>query len=137
MKTANFASILIFFSFLFFTGCTPENFNYPGTAKEIISQGTWSVDYFYAGQDKTAQFSSYHFTFTGNGTLTGANATNNFSGTWSMVRDVNRNDVIRISISSQEPYLTELNESWNVTSKDINVIAMQDGNNAQLRFKKL
>lgn len=55
MKNATlFSFLLIVVSTSLFTRCTPENLDYVSTAKEILPQGKWSVDYYFSGQDKTA-----------------------------------------------------------------------------------
>ena len=138
MKNLNRAlSLLLLSATLFFTSCTKDqNENFQSTTKEFISAGKWSVDYYFAGSDKTLQFSNYQFVFTGNGTLTGTDGNNEFSGTWKTLRDVNRNDVLQITINSQDPGLTGLNLPWNVTAKSSLVISMKEGSD-ELRFKKL
>lgn len=136
MKNQKLASILIFIiSTHFFISCTRESADYTSTAKEIISQGTWVVDYYYAGQNKTAQFSNYQFSFIGNGTVTALNGGNSFSGTWSVVTDVNRNEVLKINLV-QEPNLQELNNQWSVGDKTSLSVSM-NVNGSELRFKKL
>jgi hypothetical protein len=135
MKNAKlFSYLLIVASTSFFARCTPERLDDFGTAKEIISNGQWSVDYYYAGQDKTTQFSNYQFSFIGNGTVTANYGTGSINGTWAILRDVNRNEVLRISI--QEPHLQELNEQWNVVNASSDILGMK-GSNSELRLKKL
>ena len=136
MKNQKLASILIFIiSTHFFISCTREPVDYTSTAKEIISQGTWLVDYFYSGQNKTAQFNNFQFSFIGNGTVTVSNGANSFSGTWRMVTDVNRNEVLKINLV-QEPNLQELNNQWSVGDKSLRSVSM-NVNGSELRFKKL
>lgn len=128
--------LLIVISTSIFSSCTRESFDYSATAKEFISKGQWSVDLFFAGQDKTAQYSGYQFTFTGNGTVTATNTVETIEGIWSVVTDVNRNEVLQINMNSQDPHIQELNVHWSVTDKNNLFIAMKDGSN-ELRFKKL
>ena len=138
MKTTNiFASILLLFSCLFIFSCTPADLDYKTTTKEFISGSTWTVDYYYAGQDKTVLYSNYQFSFIGDGTVEGTGGINSFTGTWGMLRDVNRNDVLLINIISQEPQLSVLNEQWSVTDKSSTIIVMKDDTNCQLRLRKL
>ena len=138
MKTLRLtAGLMLILSASIFTSCTKDqNETYESTTREFISQGKWSVDYFYAGSDRTAQFTNYQFNFLGNGTLTGTTGTNDFSGTWTVIRDVNYNDVLKITIQSADPQILDLNEQWNVVEKNNRLISMKDDNN-QLRFKKL
>ena len=128
------------FSYLFiiisslFIGCTTENLDYTGTARENISQGNWTVDYCFADQDKTSQFSKYQFNFIGNGTLVVSNDSSSVSGSWSMAKDVNYNEVLRIKID--EAYFQTLNNQWTVTGNDMGRLTMS-GADRQLRLRKL
>lgn len=136
MKSLKLTATLIFIiSTSIFYSCAPENMDYVSSTKEIISQGKWSVAYYYAGQDKTAQYSTYQFSFTGNGNVTVSNGTNSFSGTWSTVTDINRNEVLRINLG-QEPHLQELSEQWCVSSCQTDVVSMKVNGN-ELRIRKL
>lgn len=131
-----FTQLLIIVSTSFFAGCSPENLNDQSTPKEIISKGQWSVDYYFSGQDKTSLYNDFHFSFIGNGTVTATNATNTVTGVWSMVTDVNRNQVLKIKIDSQEPYLLELNDQWSITNSSTDAITMKDAG-GELRLRKL
>ena len=139
MKIQNLtASFLLILAAFTFTNCTKELVeDNASTTKEIITQGKWTVDYFFADQDITAQYSNYQFVFLGNGTVMAKGNQHELSGTWSMIRDVNYNDVIRINIDTQDPSMAELNDQWSVTNKSLATVVMQDGTSSQLRFKKL
>ena len=128
--------IILFAAVFFFASCTKDQ-DFSSTTREIISEGQWSVDYYYAGQDKTTLFSHFQFVFQGNGVVKGSNGSVSIEGSWNMIRDVNRNDVIRITINSPEPHFSDLTESWNVTEKNSSVVAMKDAQNHELRFRKL
>lgn len=138
MKSAKLITsfLLIVISTSLFTSCTPESLDYSSTTREFISKGQWSVDLFFAGQDKTAQYSGYQFSFIGNGTATATNGVETVSGTWSVATDVNRNEILRINMNSQDPRIQDLNVQWSITDKNNYIIAMKDGSN-ELRFKKL
>jgi hypothetical protein len=132
MKTATFFTCLLIVFTSLFVGCTPENLDYGHTTKEMISGKTWSVDYYFAGEDKTAQFSNYKFSFIGNGTLLADNGNDPVNGNWSMITDVNRNDVLKINIS--ETHLQSLNEQWTVNlSSDVLIM---NGNGSEMRLRK-
>lgn len=136
MKTLKLSSVLLFIIInCFFAGCTREPLAYISTTKEIISQGKWSVDYYFSGQDKTAQFSNYQFIFTGNGTVTASDSGHSYTGTWSMVTGVNRNEILKINLD-HVPDLQELNNQWSVDDKSSNWVSMNLNGN-ELRFKKL
>ncbi len=135
MKNLKFFSyLLIVVSTSFFTRCTPENIDYRSTAREFISAGQWSIEYYNDGQDKTAQFHDMRFRFLGDGTVT-ANASNiSVLGNWSIVRDVNRNEVLGININEQ--HFPALADQWTVTSAQAELLVMKDGGR-ELRLRKL
>lgn len=128
-----FAFLLLAISTSFFNSCTPETLNYGSTTKETITKTSWSVDYFFDGQDVTAQFSNYKIHFAGNGTVTADNGTTSVSGTWNMVKDLNRNDVLNIAIS--ETHLQGLNDQWTVTQTTGDILTMK-GASSEIRLKK-
>lgn len=129
-----FAYLLIVFSTSLFTNCTRDNIDYGSTTKETITKAQWSVDYFFAGQDVTAQFSNYKINFAGNGTVTASDGTSSVNGTWSMITDLTRNDVLRINIS--ENHLQGLNDQWTVKQTSDDMITMK-GAASEIHLKKL
>jgi hypothetical protein len=130
--------LLLLSSSLFFTSCS-ETQDDVNTTGEIVSQGKWSVDYYFMGQDRTAQYSNYQFVFSGNGNLTGTHGTISFTGAWNIIKDINNEDLLQINIATQEPQLNDLNDRWNVTNTTTAVVAMKSasGTNAQFRIRKL
>lgn len=138
MKKLNFTvTALLFIVSLLFVNCTPD-MPYASTTKEVITQGKWSIDYYYAGQDKTAQYQNFQFNFLVSGTMTCTNGTDTYEGTWNIIKDVSRADVMTISINNQvQTTLAELNTSWTVMTVNLNYVAMKDVNSTQLIFKKL
>ena len=129
-----FAYLLVVISTSLFTSCTRDNIDYGSTTKETITKSQWSVDYFFAGQDVTAQFSNYKINFVGNGTVTANDGTTSITGTWNMITDMNRNDVLRINIS--ENLLQGLNNQWTVKQTSDDVITMK-GAASEIHLKKL
>ena len=116
-----------------FTNCSRENIQYGDTTREAITKAEWSIDYYFAGQDKTAEFSNYKFIFIGNGSVKAEDGTNSFHGNWSMVTDAYRNNVLQINIL--EAHLQGLNEQWkvNLTSDGLTM----KGASSEIRLKKL
>lgn len=127
--------LLAFFSSILFIACTPEDIDYSTTTREIITEGNWKVDYYYSGQDKTSQYSTYQFNFLANGTVEGSTGTSDITGTWNVVRDVDRKEILTINITT--PHLLELNEHWNVLDVNKVMVVMKDADNDQLRLKRL
>ena len=116
MRTTKLSvSFILLLSAFFFSNCTRDTqVNYTENTSEIITQGKWSVEYFFANQDLTAQYNNYQFTFLGNGTLTATNNTMQVHGNWRMIKDVDRKDILQININTGDPNLVEMNEHWNV-----------------------
>ena len=136
MKCKNLlVGLLLFIISNSFNRCTPDQ-DYSTSTKDILSAGKWSVDYYYAGQDKTTQYSNYEFNFQGNGVVTGKTANGEFTGNWALLKDVGYNDVVEIHINTQEPELQALNELWKVTGKSMSIISM-NGSSMELRIRKL
>jgi hypothetical protein len=127
--------LLVVVSTSFFTSCTKESVNYPGSTKEVITGSSWSIDYYFAGQDKTAQFNSYKFSFVGNGTVTADDGTNTFNGNWSVVTDVNRKDVLRINLS--EAHLQDLNSQWTVDNPTTIGTLVIKNSGSEIHLRKL
>jgi hypothetical protein len=137
MKSTQLAvSAILFFSSLFFISCSPD-LPYVSTTKEVITQGTWSVDYYYYGADKTAQYQNYVFNFSTTGVIKCTNGADVYEGSWSTVKDPSRTDLLTLSLDNQQPVLGELNGTWNITTINISNVAMKNGSNTQLIFKKL
>lgn len=129
-----FAYLLIVISTSFFTSCTPENLDYGSTTKETITKSQWSVDYFFAGQNVTSQFSNYKINFVGNGTVTASDGTSSVNGTWSIITDLNRNEVLSINIS--ESHLQGLNDQWTIKQTSDDVLTMK-GVASEIHLRKL
>jgi hypothetical protein len=129
-------SFLLLLTSMLFVNCSPD-LPYVSTTKEVITQGTWGVDYYYYGQDKTAQYADYHFTFSTTGNVTVTHGPDTFAGTWSTLKNTSNTDVLTISLDSQEPTLAELNSSWNINTINLASVAMKNSINTQLIFKKL
>jgi len=129
-----FSYLLLFVSLSFLSSCYPENLNYPATAREMICPGKWSVDYYFAGQDKTSEFKTYRFSFLGNGTVIAADSIHSVTATWGMARDVNYNEVLWIN--TLEPCFQDFNNQWIVTPDEKGRLVMK-GAGTEARLKKL
>ena len=134
MKNAKvFAVILLLVSFTF-TNCSPDQ-DHLFTTNEIITRGNWGVEFF-INNDKTTEYADYVFQFSGNGTFTGTDGTHTTEGSWSVIRDVDRTDLLTISISDQT-HMTELNNSWSVKGKSAVALKLLSKNASEVRIHKL
>jgi len=130
-KFSFFFLIITLSSFL--NSCTQENISYGDTTREAITKSQWSVNYYFAGQDRTTEFSNYKLSFIGNGTVKADDGTGSFNGNWTMVTDAYRNDVLRITIS--EAHLQAMNEEWKV-NQTADGLTMK-GSSSEIHLKKL
>lgn len=130
-KFSFFFLIITLSSFL--NSCTQENISYGDTTREAITKSQWSVNYYFAGQDRTTEFSNYKLSFIGNGTVKADDGTGSFNGNWTMVTDAYRNDVLRINIS--EAHLQAMNEEWKV-NQTADGLTMK-GSSSEIHLKKL
>lgn len=137
MKKPAFPVVILLFVSLFFTRCSPDYVDYRATTKEIISQGTWSVDYYFQGQDKTSEYVNAQFTFHGNGSITCLQDSVTYSGSWTTIKDVNRNDILIVNLGGQNTKFSSLNQQWNVTALGFKMVDMKDNVNNEWRIKQL
>jgi len=137
MKSTQLAvSAILLFTSLFFVRCSPD-LPYVSTTKEVITQGTWSIDYYYYGADRTAQYQNYVFSFSTTGVIKCTNGADVYEGSWSTVKDAGSTDLLTLSLDNQQTVLGELNGSWSITTINLSNVAMKNGSNTQLIFKKL
>ena len=84
-----------------------------------------------SGEDKTASFNGYNFTFGSNNLLTANNGTNNYTGYWS-VENSNSNDDspsndLDFNITFSTPLqFVELSDDWEILQRSATVISLTD-----------
>lgn len=137
MKKPALRIIILLFATISFARCTPDYVDYRATTKEIISQGTWSVDYYFQGQDKTSEYINAQFVFHNNGSITCQQDSVTYGGTWTTIKDVNRNDVLIVNLNGQNSKFSNLSQQWNVTSLGFKIVDMKDNANNEWRIKQL
>jgi len=139
MNSKNFKSILflVLAGLLTFSSCSSNDDNNPPIdqidiqVKNNVQQGTWRITKFIdSGVDETNHFTGYNFTFGSNGTLTAANGSNTFNGTWS-ITDSNSNDddqndlefLINFNLTND---FEDLNDDWDFVSQSSTKIVLID-----------
>jgi hypothetical protein len=90
-----------------------------------ITEGTWSVSYFYDNGDETSNYAGYVFNFNSNGTITATLNSNTITGTWLSYIDDNED---KFELSFQGQTLEELEEDWEVVEFSANEIRLKDDN---------
>ena len=134
MKNLTVFSCFIILTISLLASCTRESISYGDTTREAITKSQWSIDYYFTGQDRTAEFSIYKFSFTGSGIVKAEDRSGSFTGNWNMVKDVMRNDILSINIS--EAHLQSLNDKWTVSLIQDGSITMK-GATSEVRLKRL
>lgn len=149
-KNAIFAFIVggLFFA----TSCSSDDDNNPSTTNpsvndviNTVSSGTWRItSYLDSGQDETADFAGYNFTFGASNVLTVTNGTNNYSGIWSVTNDDDSaNDLdfdILFSAPATQPFV-DLSDDWDVMERTATKVRLRDlsggnGDTDYLTFEK-
>ena len=129
-----YAALLLFVAFSS-TSCSPDH-DFLSSTNEIITRGSWDVEFF-ANDSKTAEFASYSFQFSGNGKMYGSNGIKSVEGSWNVIRDADRTDVLTINMNEQGN-VAELSNVWFVKAKNINNFKLQaKGGNTEFRLRKL
>ncbi len=133
MKTLSVISALVLL--LSFTSCQRSNDNSNNTAvqnQQTAASGTWRVSSFTEpGDDKTADFSGYSFSFN-NGTITAVNAGITKNGTLSITSTRFIIDMGPKN-SSNKP-LGELTDDWRIISISGTEIKLTDDNTTSQEF---
>jgi hypothetical protein len=123
-STKVFAAALLLCGTIIFSNCSPS-FDYITNTKEIITQGTWSVGYFYADADKTIAFKNYSFCFNNSGALECKGGSALLAGAWQVTKNMEGADVVHIELGTQDAALQQLNGDWKVTGKNLVNISLE------------
>lgn len=134
-KNAIFAFLVggLFFA----TSCSSDDDSNPSTtnpsANDVIntvSSGTWRItSYLDSGQDETADFAGYNFTFGASNVLTATNGTNNYSGIWSVTNDDDSADDLDFDILFSSPApasFQDLSDDWDVVERASTKVRLRD-----------
>ncbi len=102
----------------------------PSPVIALITDGTWRVNsYIDAGNDKTAHFTGYDFTFSETQVLTASNGSDIYTGTWSVTSDNDDDDSpggdLDFDIVFTAPAdFADLTEDWNVVTYSSTTITL-------------
>lgn len=135
MKSAKAFAVFLLFISLLFTNCSPDH-DYLFTTNELITRGNWDVEFF-KDDTKTAVFNNYSFQFNGDGKLYGTDGVKTVEGSWNVIRDVDRTDVLTINMNEQGN-VGELSNVWSVKAKSTEAFTLQaKGSTTEFRLRKL
>lgn len=95
------------------------------------------MEEFYAEGDKTALFEKYNLQFNPAGILKCSADNYEYTGSWNIIRDENRNDVLLISIDGPSA-LSDLSDAWNIQEKTtMNLSCASRDAEGRFRIRKL
>lgn len=108
---------------LYFAACTRlEHYTTDKSATPVVTEGSWKVNLYENGGNKTSEFSGYTFTFTPGGNLLVQKDGRQVNGNWSE-DDIAKK--IAIDLGKTDPVLEKLNENWDVTRINDKEIALR------------
>ena len=117
--------------------CTSNSNTTTNTSQEV-SSGTWRITLFTdSGNDETAEFSGYTFTFSTSGVLTAVKNGVTKTGTWSVNTSSNKFNIdLGIKDNTNKP-LGDLTNDWLIISSGTTEIKLKDDNAASNEFLTL
>lgn len=125
-------NILLFSSVIVLSSCSKADDN-PGDASAEVAtslkSGTWRISsYSDNGTDKTANYSSFIFTFDANGAISAANGLLTAVGTWKTQKDNGKHE-LDLAFTSP-PFFEEIEEDWEIVSQNPTQVSLKDVNDA-------
>lgn len=114
--------------------CTSGSNTSVNTGQEV-SSGTWRVTLFTdSGNDETANFSGYTFTFSSGGTLTAIKSGVTKNGTWSVNTSSNKFNIdLGVKDNTNKP-LGDLTNDWQIISSSATEVKLKDNNTSSNEF---
>lgn len=119
------------FMLLIFVACKKDNTQTQTNIENNLESGTWRITKFIdSGNDETAHFNGYNFTFKADGTLLASNGINTYNGTWS-ITDSNSNDDSQDDLDFNINFnltndFEDLNDDWDFISQNETKIELND-----------
>lgn len=130
---------LLFYSFLIAIALNTVSCERSGgvdsSTSQVVTSGTWRVTLFTdSGNDETADFAGYSFTFNSGGTLSVVKNGVTTNGTWSINTSSNKLIIdLGPKIVSNKP-LGELTDDWKILSNTTTEIRLADDNATSNEF---
>lgn len=117
------------------TACQSSNDNTDPSTTQVVTSGTWRVTLFTdSGNDETADFNGYTFTFNSDGTISAVKNAVTQAGTWSANSSSNKLIIdLGPKVDTNKP-LGELTDDWVIISKSTTEIRLTDDNVASNEF---
>jgi hypothetical protein len=122
---------------LTFVSCTTsdDNADLVTQTSQVVTSGSWRVSLFTdSGNNETADFAGYTFSFSGSGTITAVKNGVSQNGTWSVSTSSNKFIIdLGPKIDSNKP-LGELTDDWKIVSASSTEIRLTDDNASSNEF---
>lgn len=108
----------------------------PTPVINTVNNGTWRVTYYNdSGNDETANFTGYNFTFGASNILTAVNGSTTATGTWSVTSDNSLDDSLSNDLDFNIAFSTpanfaDLTDDWNIisyTTTEVKLIHVSGG----------
>ncbi len=127
MKTLLFYSLLI--TIALNTISCQQSGSVDATTSQVVTSGNWRVSLFTdSGNDETADFAGYTFTFNSGGSLAVVKNGVTTTGSWSINSSSNKFNIdLGPKIASNKP-LGELTDDWKILSNTTTEIRLADDN---------
>jgi hypothetical protein len=120
--------ILIGLLITFTMGCSKKVNNITDQVNTTLESGSWKVVLFsHKGQDKTANYAGYNFSFSGGTVIAVKTGVATASGSWKASYE---NNFTKLTLNFSIAPLNELNEQWNVTGVGGIVINLSNRNSS-------
>lgn len=102
--------------------CDASGGQVPGNFSDILTDGTWYVNYFFDDQDETFLFNGYQFSFQSDQTALADNGTNQVNGTWSLTSSSTPD--LLLFFGANSPF-DELDEDWEILETTPQIIRLK------------
>jgi hypothetical protein len=100
-----------------------DNNNGNAQFASTITDGTWTISYFFDDANETSNYNGFSFVFNANGTIAATKNGNTTTGTWTNYIDDNED---KFELSFQNMALDELEEDWEIVEFSANEIRLKD-----------
>lgn len=131
--TTYLAGFLLLFSSFLLSNCTAKR-DFVSTPREIITQGSWSVQSLYAGSEQAGQYAAYTFTFSPSGIVTVSFPEETVEGRWRWMRNV-QSEVLQLELPDHSR-LAALKAPWTLEHWGLHTITLKRGSDV-LTLKQL
>lgn len=129
-----FLSSLLTVMTLFVTSCDPAA-NLISNTSQVAASGTWRVTLFTdSGNDETAGFAGYVFTFSSGGMVTAVKDGVPQNGAWGVSSSSGQFNIDLGQKGGSNQPLGELTDDWKIISNSTTEIKLQDDNTAGNEF---